>query len=106
MNEGAPAGWQDHQKLTEEARKLKPGESGLVGIDWLCGNRSILADSTRRGAMTGISLTTKPWEIYRAWLEAACFGTRVIMDNYAKYGINVGTVRVGGGIGLKNSLLV
>lgn len=95
-----------HEWLCEKASGMKPGESGLCGIEWLSGNRSVLSDSSRRGLMTGITLKTTPWEIYRAWLEAAAFGTRVIVDNYEENGVFVEHVKATGGIAVKNPLFM
>ena len=95
-----------HQLLTALASELKPGASGLVGLDWHGGNRSILADSSRRGMITGLSLSTRPEEQYRAWLEAAAFGFRRILEQYEAYGVPVDNICVSGGIALKNPLLV
>ena len=95
-----------HELLTEKAAKLKPGESGLVALDWLGGNRSVLADASLRGMICGLSLSTKPEEQYRAWLEATAFGFRRILDQYEAYGVNVDNICVSGGIALKNPLLM
>jgi L-ribulokinase len=95
-----------HEKLTEEAEKLKPGESGLLALDWHNGNRTILVDPQLTGAIFGLTLITKPAEIYRAWIEATAFGARVIMERFEEYGVKVNRVINCGGIAMKNPLVM
>ncbi|MBQ8814875.1 MAG: ribulokinase [Lachnospiraceae bacterium] len=92
--------------LSERAAGLKPGESGLLALDWLSGNRSVLADSNLSCVMLGMTLQTKPEEIYRALLESVAFGTRRIRDSYERAGIAVKGIHAVGGIVKKNPLLM
>ena len=59
-----------HKYLRSKAEKLKVGESGLLALDWWNGNRSVLVDVDLTGVMLGMTLQTKPEEIYRALIEA------------------------------------
>jgi len=95
-----------HQLLTEKAQLLQPGESGLVALDWWNGNRSVLMDSKLSGIILGLTLQTKPEEIYRALIEATAFGTRVIVENFEKHGVRIDHINVCGGIARKNPLLM
>src|SRR5690606_16286313 len=79
-----------HQLLEEKASRLAPGESGLLALDWWNGNRSILVDADLTGMMLGMSLTTRPEEMYRALIEATAFGTRVIIDALESGGLATG----------------
>ena len=90
--------------LTEKAEKLKPGQSGLLALDWWNGNRSILADSALSGLMLGMTLQTTPQEIYRALIEATAYGARVILDNYREHGVPVKAFYASGGISQKNAM--
>ena len=92
--------------LTEKAQKLKPGESGLIALDWWNGNRSLLMDTELTGLLLGMTLATRPEEIYRTLLEATAFATRIITDHFKKYGIPVEEFRLTGGISRKNPLLM
>ncbi len=71
-----------HELLEEKAAALKPGESGLVALDWWNGNRSVLVDVDLTGMLLGATLATKPEEIYRALIEATAYGTRLIVENF------------------------
>ena len=95
-----------HESLTEKALRLKPGESGLLGLDWHNGNRTVLVDQRLTGAIVGMTLHTKPEEVYRALIEATAFGARVIMERVLEYGMTVDRIVNCGGISGKNALLM
>ena len=94
-----------HAYLTELARKMEPGDSGLVALDWFNGNRSCLANPRLSGMLLGLGLQTRPEEIYRALLEAVVFGARSIFDTFAASGAPIEEVVLCGGIPMKNTLL-
>ncbi|MFD1954942.1 ribulokinase [Paenibacillus thailandensis] len=95
-----------HLYLERKASGLKPGESGLLALDWWNGNRSVLVDSDLTGAIAGLTLRTKPWEIYRALLEATAFGTRKIVEAFHNNGVEVQELYACGGLPRKNRLLM
>jgi len=95
-----------HEALTDEAAKLRPGESGLLALDWWNGNRSVLADADLSGLLVGLTLQSRPHEIYRALIEATAFGTRQIVEAFEKKGISIGRIVASGGLAQKNSFLV
>ena len=95
-----------HMLLSEKASCLAPGESGLVALDWWNGNRSCLADARLSGMVLGLTLRTKPEEIYRALLEAAAFGMRAIFEEFEKGGITARELYACGGIVSKNSFMM
>jgi len=92
--------------LTELASKLKPGESGILCLDWLNGNRSILMDADLSGLILGVKLLTKPEEIYRAIIEATAFGTRKIIEAFESSGIRIESLFACGGLAQKNEMLM
>ena len=100
-----PAG-QGHEELTEAASKLLPGESGLLALDWHNGNRTVLVDQRLTGGILGLTLQTTPADMYRAWIEATAFGSRVIMERFEEYGQKVETIINCGGISVKNPLVM
>jgi len=95
-----------HESLTKEAENLKPGESGLLGLDWHNGNRTVLVDQRLTGLLVGMTLHTTPAEIYRALIESTAFGARVIMERFEEYGLKVERVINCGGISVKNPLVM
>lgn len=95
-----------HDLLTEKASSLLPGESGLLALDWWNGNRSVLVDVDLTGMMLGLTLQTKPEEIYRALIEATAYGTRMIIDTFNKNGVPVIEFYAAGGIAEKNAFMM
>jgi L-ribulokinase len=95
-----------HRLLEEDALRLRPGESGLVALDWWNGNRSVLVDADLTGLLLGATLATTPADIYRALLESTAFGTRVIVDSLEQAGISVNEVIACGGLPFQNRLLM
>jgi L-ribulokinase len=94
-----------HDVLAEKAAGLRPGESGLLALDWWNGNRSTLMDADLSGLILGFSLTSKPEEIYRALIEGTAFGTRAIIEAFTHQGLPVQSMVTGGGL-TKNPLLM
>ena len=95
-----------HALLTEKAARLAPGESGLLALDWWNGNRSVLVDADLTGLILGLTLTTRPEEIYRALIEATAYGTRLILENFESHGVAAGSLVACGGIARKNPFLM
>lgn len=95
-----------HALLEEKAARLKPGESGLLALDWWNGNRSTLVDVDLTGLLLGATLATKPEEIYRALIEATAYGTRVIIEAFEQHGVAVNEIVATGGLPGRNKLLM
>ncbi len=95
-----------HQLLEEKAAALKPGESGLLALDWWNGNRSVLVDVDLTGLLIGAALATKPEEIYRALIEATAYGTRMIIETFEAHGVPVHEIVATGGLPDRNKLLM
>ncbi len=91
-----------HKYLRSKAEKLKVGESGLLALDWWNGNRSVLVDVDLTGVMLGMTLQTKPEEIYRALIEATAYGTRKIIETFRENGVPVEEFYASGGISQKD----
>ena len=100
------AGVSIHAYLRTLAEKKAPGESGIVALDWWNGNRSILVVPTLTGVITGLTLASRPEDIYRALIEATAFGTRVIVEQYRSFGIPISRVMAAGGIARKDPLMM
>ena len=102
----AEAGLDENRYLTSLAEKLKPGQSGLLALDWWNGNRSILCDYDLTGLIVGLTIASKPEEIYRAMIEATAYGTRRIVDSFEENGLPVKRIFACGGIAKKNPMLM
>ncbi len=106
MEEAQKLGMDIHQLLEEKAGRLKPGENGLLALDWWNGNRSVLVDVDLTGMLLGATLATQPEEIYRALIEATAYGTRVIVDTFQDNGVPIRELVACGGLPEKSKLVM
>lgn len=95
-----------HAALTAEAAKQKPGQAGLLALDWNNGNRTVLVDQRLTGLLIGTTLHTSQAEIYRALIEATAFGARAIIERFKEYGVPIKRIVCAGGIAEKNPMLM
>lgn len=93
-----------HRFLRNKAEKLAPGQSGLLALDWWNGNRSVLVDVDLTGMILGMTLQTKPEEIYRALIEATAYGTRMIIETFRESGVAIDEFYASGGISQKDPM--
>lgn len=91
--------------LERKASKLNPGSEGLLCLDWQNGSRSVLMDTDLSGLILGLSLKTKPEEIYRALIEGTAFAKRQIIETYIENGILINEIILTGGISFRNKML-
>jgi L-ribulokinase len=94
-----------HELLTEKAQTLRPGQSGLLALDWWNGCRTPLVDADLSGVVLGYTLATKPEEVYRALIESTAYGTRLIVDLFIEQGVAVERLVSGGGL-TRNPMLM
>ena len=103
--EAARLGRSIHEHLTALALAQGVGEHGLVALDWHSGNRSVLVDHELSGVVVGLTLQTRPEDVYRALVEATAFGTRVIVEAFDGADVPVTDFIAAGGL-LKNPLVM
>jgi L-ribulokinase len=94
-----------HGHLSQLAGEQEVGEHGLIALDWHSGNRSILVDHELSGLILGLTLSTRPEDVYRALIEATAFGTRTIIEAFEASGVPVLELFVAGGL-LKNPVIM
>ena len=95
-----------HEKLTQLAETLRPGQSGLLALDWHNGNRTVLVDQRLTGMVLGLTLHSSPAEIYRALIESTAFGARVITERFEEFGVPVKRIVNCGGIAARNAMVM
>lgn len=95
-----------HETLSREAATLAPGSGGVLAVDWLNGCRTPLMDADLSGAFLGLTLSTKPQQLYRALIEATAFGVRWIVETLRDAGVPVRRFVASGGLPGKNPLLM
>lgn len=84
--------------LSTKAAELVPGESGLIALDWMNGSRTPIMNANLSGMILGLTLDSKPHEVYRALIEATAFGTRQIVETHQNAGIPIRELVVCGGL--------
>ncbi|MFI0900397.1 ribulokinase [Streptomyces sp. NPDC020983] len=94
-----------HELLTQKAEAQPVGGHGLIALDWHSGNRSVLVDHHLSGLMVGLTLDTRPEDVYRALIEATAFGTRTIVETFEQSGVPVADFTAAGGL-LRNAFLM
>ncbi|HWU22408.1 MAG TPA: ribulokinase [Nocardioides sp.] len=114
VDQAAPAAYRDaaeaagldlHQHLSALASRQAVGEHGLVALDWQSGNRSVLVDHELSGVILGLTLQTRPEDVYRALVEATAFGARRIVEAFNDSGVPVTEFVAAGGL-IKNDFLM
>ncbi|MEV1011944.1 ribulokinase [Streptomyces sp. NPDC049881] len=104
-DEAAGLGRTPHEHLTALAAGQRIGEHGLIALDWHSGNRSVLVDHELSGVLVGLTLASRPEDVYRALLEATAFGTRTIIEAFESADVPVLDLTVTGGL-TRNALLM
>lgn len=84
-------------ELTAAAENIPPGETGIVALDWLNGRRTPDANQALKGAIFGLNLGSDAPRIFRALVEATCFGAKKIVDRFQEEGVPIkGVIGLGG----------
>lgn len=104
--EAAARGISVHRLLRERVEDEPVGASHLLALDWFNGNRSILSDPDLSGAVIGLTLTTRPEQVYRALIESTAFGARRILEEVGRHGLPVTNIRAAGGIARRDPMLM
>ncbi|GGL08409.1 ribulokinase [Deinococcus radiotolerans] len=94
-----------HELLTDLGQDQPVGAHGLLALDWLSGNRSVLVNADLSGLILGLTLATRPEDLYRALIEATAFGTRLIIDTFEAAGVPVRDFTAAGGL-IRNATLM
>lgn len=93
-------------KLAEEAQKIPLTESMPIALDWINGRRTPDADQTLKSAIMNLNLATKAPEIFKALVEAICYGSKMIVDRFVEEGITIEEVVGIGGVAKKSSFIM
>lgn len=94
------------EKLSTAAENVPVHESGPVALDWVNGRRTPDADQALKGAIMGLTLGTKAPQIFRALVEAICFGAKKIIERFEGEGVEIKTVVGIGGVAKKSPLIM
>jgi L-ribulokinase len=95
-----------HEWLSRDFALAKPGASGLLALDWWNGSRSVLMDADLSGMILGLTLGTRPADVYRALVESTAYGARKILEAFTSQGLPMESIRACGGLAQKNPALM
>lgn len=94
------------QKLTEQAEAIPLSESIPTALDWINGRRTPDADQGLKSAISNLSLGTKAPHIFKALINAICFGSKKIVDRFEEEGVRIDTVIGIGGVARKSPFIM
>lgn len=84
-------------ELTRQAQAIPLDENSELALDWLNGRRTPDANQMLKGALTGLDLGSSAPHLFKAWVEATCFGAKAIVDRFVSEGVPVkGLIGLGG----------
>ncbi|MDZ5442917.1 ribulokinase [Micromonospora sp. 4G57] len=104
-DEARRRGVSPYELLDALAADQPVGGHGLLALDWHSGNRSVLMDHELSGVLVGLTLATRPEEIWRALLEATAFGARTVVEAFTAAGVPVDELTAAGGLTANRLLL-
>ena len=85
------------QDLRKQVELLPLKEDDELAVDWLNGRRTPDANQLLKAAFTGLDLASDAPRVFKALVEATCFGARKIVDRFREEGIPVkGLIGLGG----------
>lgn len=93
-------------KLNEAAAKEPIGAAGELALDWMNGRRTPDANQNLKGVIAGINLGSTAPKVFRALVEASCFGAKTITDRFISEGIPIHGVIALGGIAKKSPFIM
>ncbi|HSC52424.1 MAG TPA: ribulokinase [Phnomibacter sp.] len=83
--------------LSKLAAQIKVDEHSELAIDWFNGRRTPDANQLLTGSITGLDLGSDAVHLFRAVVEATCFGAKAIVERFKEQGIPVkGLIGLGG----------
>lgn len=84
-------------KLSQKASEIEVTENSELALDWMNGRRTPDANQLLKGAIFGLNLGSDAPAIFRALVEATCFGAKKIVDRFNEQEIKVkGLIGLGG----------
>ena len=92
--------------LTEQAEAIPLSESIPTALDWVNGRRTPDANQGLKSAMTNLSLGTKAPHIFKALINAICFGSKKIVDRFEEEGVRIDSVIGIGGVARKSPFIM
>jgi len=93
-------------RLSEQAEQLPAAESAPVALDWVNGRRTPDADQQLKAAIMNLSIGSRAPHIFRALVEAICFGSKKIVERFQQEGVEIKSVVGIGGVAKKSPFIM
>jgi L-ribulokinase len=93
-------------ELTKEAEKIPLSESIPTALDWINGRRTPDANQEIKSAISNLSLGSKAPHIFKALVNAICFGSKKIVDRFEEEGVKIDSVIGIGGVARKSPFIM
>jgi L-ribulokinase len=93
-------------ELSAAAASIPIAQTGIIALDWINGRRTPDADQSLKGAIMGLNMGTDTPSIFKALVEAICFGSKKIVDRFESEGIPIKAVVGLGGVAKKSPLVM
>lgn len=94
------------RKLSDAAEAIPLAESIPTALDWINGRRTPDADQNLKSAISNLSLGSKAPHIFKALINAICFGSKKIADRFQEEGIKIESVVGIGGVARKSPFIM
>jgi L-ribulokinase len=93
-------------QLTQAAAEVDPAESSVLALDWVNGRRTPDANQGLKGALMNLTMGTSAPQIFRALVEAICYGSKQIVERFEQEGIPIKQVIGIGGVAKKSAFVM
>ncbi|WP_339628635.1 ribulokinase [uncultured Maribacter sp.] len=94
------------RKLSDAAEAIPLSESIPTALDWINGRRTPDANQNLKSALSNLSLGSKAPHIFKALVNAICFGSKMIADRFQQEGVKIDTVIGIGGVARKSPFIM
>lgn len=94
------------KKLSEQAEDIPLSESLPTALDWINGRRTPDANQELKAAMSNLSLGTKAPHVFKALVNAICFGSKKIVERFEEQGVAINSVIGIGGVARKSPFIM
>ena len=92
--------------LSQQADELPIEITSTLAVDWLNGRRTPDAEQRLEGAISHLNLGTEAPHVFRALVEATCFGSKAIVERFIQEGIAVKGIIGLGGVAKKSPFIM
>ncbi|WP_426058161.1 ribulokinase [Hymenobacter sp. B1770] len=93
-------------QLSEAAAAVDPAESSVLALDWVNGRRTPDANQALKGAIMNLTMGTSAPQVFRALVEAICYGSKQIVERFEQEGIPIKQVIGIGGVAKKSQFVM